>query len=306
LSESNPAGPGPAPARIGVVGVPGGWSSERLADALAERTGYRLLVDMARVSVDLGTGRAMFDGTDLCSLDGLIVKKIGARYSPDMLDRLELLRFIEARGVAVRTRPTSILGLLDRLSCTVTLSAAGIPMPPTTVTEDLEAAVATIHGYEAAVLKPLYSTKARGMTVLRSGDPGLRERVAAFKADNNPVMYIQRMLPSLEQDWGVAFLGGEYVATYARVKTTTSWNTTTRDGGRYAAVPDDPEVIAIAQRAQAAFDMGFTTVDVVPTPDGPQVFEVSAFGGFRGLLEGNGIDMASRYADWMIQEVAGG
>jgi len=34
---------------VGIVGVPGGWSSERLADAFAARTGYRLLVDAGRV-----------------------------------------------------------------------------------------------------------------------------------------------------------------------------------------------------------------------------------------------------------------
>ena len=46
--------------------------------------------------------------------------------------------------------------------------------------------------------------------------------------------------------------------------------------------------------------MDYTTVDVAETEHGPVVFEVSAFGGFRGALEGAGIDAASLYADHVI------
>ena len=49
--------------------------------------------------------------------------------------------------------------------------------------------------------------------------------------------------------------------------------------------------------------MDFTTVDVAETADGPIVFEVSAFGGFRGALEGAGIDAAAAYADYAIARV---
>ena len=39
--------------KIGVIGIPGKWSTETLADAVEERTGYRLVIDMAGVSLDL-------------------------------------------------------------------------------------------------------------------------------------------------------------------------------------------------------------------------------------------------------------
>jgi tetrahydromethanopterin:alpha-L-glutamate ligase len=49
--------------------------------------------------------------------------------------------------------------------------------------------------------------------------------------------------------------------------------------------------------------MDFTTVDVAETADGPIVFEVSAFGGFRGAREGIGIDVAELYADHVIRNL---
>lgn len=289
--------------RVAVVGIPGGWSSERLAAAVEERTGFRLLVDMAKVRLDLESGRAFYGEHDLTAMDAIIVKKIAPSYSPSALDRMEILRFVEDRGVPVFSKAKSILGLIDRLSCTVSLRSGGIPMPSTVVTEDVEEAMHAVEDFGRAVFKPLYSSKARGMTVIEPG-PEMQEQVEAFKNDGNPVMYIQKMVVHPGQDLGVTFLGGEYVTTYARKGSGTSWDTTTRTGGKYVAVEPGQEIIDLAHKAQALFDMAFTCVDVVQTPDGPQIYEVSAFGGFRGLLDANGLDAAAMYADWVLGRIS--
>lgn len=287
--------------RIGVVGTKGGWSSELLADALAARTGYRLLVEPQRIRLDLPSGRAMCDGMDLAELDGLVIKKIGARYSPDLLDRLEVLRFLSERGLPVFSDPLRILRVLDRLTCTITLQAAGIPMPPTSITEDVDQALAAVEEYGEAVFKPLYTSKARGMLVLRPG-PDAR-RIVEDYAREFPIMYIQKTVDLHDRDLGVTFLGGGYLTTYARCKQNGAWNTTTVSGGKYAPFDPPAEIIDLAARAQALFDLDFTCVDVALTDDGPCVFEVSAFGGFRGLLDARGMDAAGLYADYVLRKV---
>ena len=284
--------------RIGVIGIPGKWSTETLADAVERRTGSRLVIDMARVELDLGDGRLMFEDQDLCRLDGLMVKKISAEYSPNTLDRLELLRFAESAGVRVFSGAVNMLRLIDRLSCTVTLRNAGIPMPDTIVTEDQDVSLTAIERFGSAVFKPLFSTKARGMCVIESAWSAGKKlsAVEAFQRDN-PMMYIQRRIDLPGRDMGLVFLGGDYLGSYARVSQSESWNTTIHSGGRYDACTPSAEIVELAHRAQAPFGMDFTTVDVAETADGPIVFEVSAFGGFRGALEGAGIDAASAYAD---------
>lgn len=289
--------------RIGVVGIPDGWSSEILADACKRLTGFRLLVDLEKAVLDLEKGTVLFAGHDLAQLDALIVKKISPQYSPDVLDRLEMLRFLELRGVPVFSKPSSILKLIDRLSCTVALRAAGLPMPPTVVTEDPEEALAAVERFGKAVFKPLYSTKARGMEVIEAG-PAALERVQAFQAAGNRVMYLQKMLPPLEKDLGVTFLGGEYLATYARKSGGSSWNTTTNAGGKYVAHEPSAAIVELARKAQSLFGMAFTCVDVAETAAGPIVFEVSAFGGFRGLLDACGVDAAQAYAAHVLESIS--
>lgn len=289
--------------KIGVIGTPGKWSTEALADAFEARTGYRQVIDMGRVSLDLAARTLTCDGVDLCELDGLVLKKIAEDYSPDALDRLELLRVAEARGVRVFSPAENVIRLMDRLACTVTLANADIPMPPTTLTEDVVAARAALDAYGSAVFKPLFSTKARGMVLLDHDAPDAEAQIAAFKA-KNPMMYIQKKADLSGHDLGMVFLNGDYVCTYARVSQTDSWNTTIHSGGKYAPYEPSPELIELGRRAQAPFGLTFTTVDIALTPEGPIVFEVSAFGGYSGAQKGCDIDAAALVATHVIAEVS--
>ncbi len=291
--------------RIAVMGVPGGWSTDRLADAVQALTGFRLVVDPGQVTCDLAAGRVLCQGTDLTGLDGLVVKKLGPAYSPGLLDRLDFLRFLAGRGVRVFPRPASIARLLSRLTGTVALTLAGVPMPPTVITEEPAEAAAAVARLGPCVFKPLFTSKARGMVVLAPG-PGLLEKIRAFQAAGNQVIYLQQMLKRLDKDLGVVFLGGRYLTTYARVKTGDAWNTTTASGGRYQGYEPPPEVLAVAEKARAIFGLDFTCVDVAETEGGPLVFEVSAFCGFRGLAEGCGIDAARLYAEHLLRELEHG
>ncbi|MFT2112197.1 GAK system ATP-grasp enzyme [Marinomonas sp. 2405UD68-3] len=290
--------------RIGVIGIPGKWSTEVLADKIESKTGYRLVIDMADIALDLENKRLLANGINLCELDGLIVKKASQDYNPSMLDRVELLRVAEASGVRVFSSAESILRLVDRLSCTVTLRNADIPMPSTFVTENIDQAVKAIKQYGSAVLKPLFSTKARGMTILKSNqsDAELIHALEAFKI-NNPMMYLQQKLDLSGRDLGMVFIGGRYLCTYARVSQSDTWNTTIHDGGRYENYHPSEELIELGSKAQAPFNLDFTTVDIALTDTGPIVFEVSAFGGFKGALEGSNIDAAEAYCHYVLTQL---
>lgn len=293
--------------RIAVLGQPQRWSSRVLADEIEQRTGFRRLVDATQLHADFNRPALCCSGENLLDLDAIIIKKMGQAYGPEQLDRLELLRLAEAQGVRVLSPPERIMRLLDRLACTTTLRIHGIPMPPTLITESPEEAAEAARRYRHAILKPLYSTKARGMEVLdatAATHDHLLERIQAFQQAGNPVIYLQQMIDLPGRDLGLVFLGGQYLGAYARVGDGDAWNTTTRSGGKYAPADPPEDIVKLARRAQAPFGLDFTSVDVAETAEGPVIFEVSAFGGFRGLMEGCGIDAAARYADYALERIA--
>lgn len=290
--------------KVGVVGIPGKWSTEVLADELEAKTGFRRVISLDDIALDLTTGKVSHKGFDLSELDGIAVKKISQEYSHHTMDRLELLRWLEDSAVRIFSPVASMDKLINRLSCTIALRQADIPMPATCVTESVDEAIAKINEYGEAVFKPLFSTKARGMGIISKdqSQDNLHAAVEAFHTEN-PMMYLQQKRELPGQDLGMVFVGGEYRCTYARVSQSDAWNTTINSGGKYQAYTPTAELIELAQQAQAPFKMDFTTVDVAETDTGPIVFEVSAFGGFRGALEGAEFNAAAAYADHILKQL---
>lgn len=290
--------------KIGVVGIPGKWSTEVLADEIEARTGFRCVIDIEDVVADLSVPEVRYKEHTLCQFDAIIIKKISQTYSPMVLDRLEILRFVECCGVQIFSNPAEIIRLVDRMSCTVSLAKAKIPMPETTITEDLDAAFQAVHKFGEVILKPLFSTKARGMEVLSSKTPDkkLKQQLRDYFAIHK-FFYIQKKLNLPGHDMGLIFLGGEYKGAYARIGNGESWNTTIHSGGKYAKVNPSDEIIEIARKAQDQFNLSYTTVDIAETDQGPVCFEVSAFGGFKGAQDGLGLNMAAQYADYVIRQL---
>lgn len=288
--------------KIGVIGIKGRWSSEALADAIEQKTGYRLLVGMDDIEADSATGKIHFDDVCADDLDGLVIKKISPSYSHYVVDRLEILKHLKAKGMKIFSDPTMISLAVNRLSGTLALQRANIPMPETVITERADFALDAVKRFGRAVFKPLFTSKARGMQVIEAGDNAL-EAIEAYR-QAHPIMYIQRFIDVPGKDLGIVFLGGEYVATYSRVSGNESWNTTTHSGGHYETYEPDDEIIALAHKAQAVFGLDFTSVDIALAPEGALVFEVSAFGGFRGLKETQNIDAATLYAEHIVKRIA--
>jgi ribosomal protein S6--L-glutamate ligase len=293
--------------RIAVVGNPGHWSSEHLSRTAARIAGEATLVDPSGLSLDVEARRVRAGGVDLHDFDAVIMKKIGAGYRPEYGDRLDILRFLQESGVPIYSDPMRIARVIDRLSCTVTLAAHDIPMAPTVITEDVAEAVDAVQRFGRVVAKPLFTSKARGMRIIEAGRGALSE-IESFKGDGNPVMYIQKMLTLPGHDLGVVFLGGEYLTTYARSGPEGSWSTAVVGAGvgeKGSYTPYDPsvEIVELARRAQEPFGLAFTCVDVAETEIGPVVWEVSAFGGFRGLWEARGIDAAELYVRFVLERI---
>lgn len=290
--------------RIAVIGTPGKWSTEVLADHLERRTGFRCVVDMAEAVLELETGRLLYRGLALNELDGVIIKKISETYSPAADDRIRMLARLESDGVRCFSRPEQVGRLINRLEGTAALARGKVSMPATRITENTEAALDVINQFGKAILKPLYSTKARGMVVLEANDGRTNnaEKLNRFKAEHG-LFYLQRFVHLGGQDLGMVFLGGEYLCTYARVGAGDAWNTTINSGGKYHPFEASPDLIKLGSRAQSCFDLSFTTVDIALTDEGPVVFEVSAFGGFSGALKGCGIDAADKLCEHVLEEL---
>ena len=257
------------------------------------------MLDSSKLSADLQTKAVKCGELDLTTFDLIVIKKIASQYSPHLYNRLEILNFLHRyHKVPVHADPRKITGMVNRMNCVLKLAEAGCPMPPTLITENYEEALAFTEEHKQIILKPLFTSKARGMVML--SDSSGKERLKIFQ-QTHPMMFLQKKIDIPGRDLAVVFLGDEYVATYAR-KPQGEWTGDGQNGSKYSKAEADEKILEIARKAKDVFGLEFSSVDIVESDQGPVVFEVSAFGGYRGLKEGCGIDMALKVAEFFLEK----
>jgi len=287
---------------VAVVGQPGAWSTERLADALRAAGATATVLDLAACSLRLPDRRLFHRGEPLDGLDGAVVKKLGDTADGwSVQERIGMLRHLQASGVPVLSAPECLHVAVNRYRMTCELVRAGLPVPPTTITEDIDEAASAVSRFGTAVIKPLFTSKGRGMRRLEPAGE-LRGQLEAHRNGGLGPFYLQRFVKHPGRDLGVAVLEGRCIGAYWRVAASDQWMTTILSGGHYEKADIAPETAAMAVAAARHFGLVFTGVDLVEDPDGRlTVLEVSAFGGFRGLLKGCGVDAAPLLADVVLR-----
>jgi ribosomal protein S6--L-glutamate ligase len=282
--------------RIGVAGIPGAWSTERLASALRGEGANTVVFAMDEVSHDIGRGQVRRGDEELGELDAVVVKKIGDQLDPTRRLSLHALRTLERLGVRVFSPAESIERAMDRYRMTVILAEEGIPIPSTIAAPSALAMHRSIDAFGEAGVKPVYTSKGRGMVRIHAG-----QRLPPHMSQH-PIL-VQRYVRSPGRDIGATVVGGRFVGAFYRVAAPGEWLTTTAQGGSYAPCRLPREGVGLAERCARLFGLDYTVVDLVEAAEGLLVYEVSAFGGFRGLLEGCAIDGASLYAGHIMREL---
>lgn len=279
--------------RVAVAGIPGAWSSELLAESLRNAGIESFVFSLGDIVHDLGAGTVTLHDEDLSRLDGVAVKKLGDQGSAWSRLRLHSLRALEARGVRVFSPAEVIDVAMDRYRMTMRLAEAGIPIPRTIAAESEESLGAALDLIADAVVKPVYTSKGRGMFRATAAD---RTRALAGLDPAGESYLVQQFITGPGRDIGATVVGGVFVGAFYRVAPNGEWMTTTNRGGRYEPCKLSARGIEYAERAANAFGLDYTVVDLVEQGHDFLCYEVSAFGGFRGLHEACDVNAAAIYA----------
>lgn len=288
--------------KIAVVGVPGKASTDDLAAALERRGAEVMTCSLEDARLDMNQQALWCGGVRLDELDAVAVKKLGDNVDPRTPLRTNLLYFLESRGVRVFSHAAAIDLVNERYRMTMTLAEQRVPIPATVITDSLEEAATTIEEWGGAVLKPVFTSKGRGMHLVHANE-AYRLVLHEWEREGLGPYYLQAIVPHAGRDLGVAVLGGRVLGAYYRVGAPGEWRTSVQLGGHYERAPLTNEIRDLAIRVADIFGLDFTVVDVVETADGPLVYEASAFGGFGGLMQSWGVDAASEYAGLILDRV---
>jgi ribosomal protein S6--L-glutamate ligase len=292
--------------KIGVAGVPGAWSSEALASSLRDTGADAFVFSLGDVVHDIGRGAVSLGGVDLTQMDAIVVKKLGSQSNAWSRLRLHALRALESRGVRIFSPADVIDRAMDRYRMTMILAEAGLPVPSTVAAENGGALRAAIGAVGDSVVKPVYTSKGRGMVRVDGGRGDDVDALVAPSANGDQQPYlVQRFVEAPGRDIGATVVGGRFLGAFYRIARDGEWMTTTAVGGSYAPCALSDLGIDYAERAAAAFGLDYTVVDLVEQGGDFLLYEVSAFGGFRGLKEASDVEAAAAYAAHIVRSLKG-
>jgi ribosomal protein S6--L-glutamate ligase len=286
--------------RIALLAGGDGWHVRDLKRAAAELGHEAVAVDFRRISAGVAVS-----ADSLADFHAALVRTMPPGSLEQVVFRMDALHRLEARGVPVVNPAAAIEACVDKYLATARLDAAGLPVPPTIVCQNADAALEAFTSLGAdVVVKPLFGSEGRGM--VRVADPELAWRTFRTLERVQSVLYLQKFIPHPGWDLRAFVLGGR-VLTAMRRRSAGGWRTNVAQGGKAEMVRLTAQQEDLALCATAALGARVAGVDLLPGPAGEcYVLEVNAVPGWRALAPATGVDVAREQICHVAGLVAGG
>jgi ribosomal protein S6--L-glutamate ligase len=272
-----------------------------------ERRGHRpvdIYIDALEVQIETGSVRVSHAvGREVpqdVRVPGAILRHLGiSRDFEQLLYRVWAARALEVCGVYVMNPVTRWLIAGDKMAALIELSRAGLPVPPTVVTENMFAGYRAVSKFRRAVIKQLRG--AMGYGVFLVDDPDVAFHIFSMFANINKPIYVQKFLEKGAGDYRVVVVGGRALgAVYRRAAI---WKTNVAQG----AVPEParltPQLEELATRAVEVLGLDYGGVDIAETRDGYYILEVNPTMSWQGFKAATGINPADHIMDYLLEKL---
>jgi RimK family alpha-L-glutamate ligase len=188
-------------------------------------------------------------------------------------DGLWIVNQLEAQGVRIFNRPSSLLAAHDKLITARLLRAAGIPYPRT---RRLHAGMSLDDLMLPVVAKPRFGSWGRDVELCsnrRALDDYVQrmQRRPWWRAGG----IVQELVPSRASDLRIIVSGGHAIGAAVRLAAPGEWRTNVALGGRSVATTPPPDACALAIAATRSVDIDFAGVDLLRDGDDWVVLEIN-------------------------------
>jgi RimK family alpha-L-glutamate ligase len=296
--------------RVAIFTDETGWHTRQLQAALRARGAEGRCIDLADCRIDTGSSwhGLVIPGFGRELPGAAIVRGIAGGSFEQVTLRLGVLHALRELGVPVYNDARAIERSVDKAMTSLLLHAAGIATPPTWAMESAAQAQRLVTRESAAgrslVLKPLFGSQGKGLQRVGWVD-GAHVALPDLAAYGS-LAYLQRFVPPASDtqddspgfDWRVLVVGGRAVAAMRRVSR--HWIHNVKQGARVEPAALDPALADLALRAAEALQMDYAGIDILPTPDGPQVLEVNGVAAWQGLQRVTRFNIAGCLVDDLL------
>ncbi|MEM0467577.1 MAG: RimK family alpha-L-glutamate ligase [Pyrobaculum sp.] len=264
----------------------------------------RIYVDMLEVRIGGGgvavrqaVGRGQPEEVDV---PGAILRHLGIfRDFEQFLYRVWAARALEESGAYVMNPVLPWVVAGDKMAALMKLAKAGLPVPPTVVTENMFVGYRAVAEFGRAVVKQMRG--AMGYGVFLVDNPDVAFHIFSALVNLNKPIYVQKFLEKGSGDYRVVVVGGRVIgAEYRRGE---GWKTNVAQGAKPEPARATPQMEELAVRAVEALGLDYGGVDIAETSDGYYILEVNPTMSWQGFKQATGINPAEHIVDYLLEKI---
>ena len=276
------------------------WNVQQLKEEVEKREMDCFAFPLSELVARLGDKpRVSCRGHDLENFDALLVRWVPKGSAEQLVFRMDALHRLENLGVRIMNPPIAIERCADKFYTSSLLEDAGVPTPPTVVTEKRHEAMRAFEEFGDIIVKPLFGSLGAGM--LRVNDRDLAYRIFSALEFGRYVYYIQKFIPHPNRDIRAFVIGNEVQAAMRRIGE--SWKTNVSAGARVEPCELKGELEETALKSAKILGCDYAGVDMIENKDEFYVAEVNAIPGWKGLQSVTKINIAERIIDHLVKRI---
>lgn len=282
------------------------WTAQALLASFARKNATAIFLDFSELksSID-GDLDFRCGGTDLLSLDALVVRDLGRRGAVDVSFRFEALTALEESGIPVINPPEAISSAANKYATSRRLHEASVPTPRTVATTSLKIAEEALHSFGAGVSKPLFGYKGKDIILLKSSELSDIEKLGEI-VESRGMVYLQEFVTVASgsaRDIRAFVVDGRVQGAIYRNAPAGEWISNLARGGRPTPCPVTGELEELAVRSARAIGAVYCGVDLLEKREGLTTIEVNGTPSGKGIHEALGIDVTEAIAEYVCSNL---
>ena len=276
-----------------------------LENAIRRRghTPVKIYVDMLEVRIErdgLRIRQSVGRGPPAeLSVPGAVLRHLGIfRDFEQFLYRVWAAKALEETGVYVMNPVMQWVVAGDKMAALMKLAKAGLPVPPTVVSENMFVGYRAVAEFSRAVVKQMRGAMGYGAFLV--DNPDVAFHIFSTLVNINKPIYVQKFLEKGPGDYRVVVVGGRAVgAEYRRAE---GWKTNVAQGAIPEPARITPEMEELAVRAVEVLGLDYGGVDIAETREGYYILEVNPTMSWQGFKAATGINPAEHIIDYLLEK----
>jgi len=275
-------------------------NNKQLYKACKRLMGKPVLARIMDMSAYVGPDRSRFwhGDKELGHIDLCFLRSFGSGSFEQVTKRVSMMEHLELSGTFVVNSTQACRRARDKYSTMYTLAKAGLPIPPTYITEMAHWAYRASKGFKQVVYKPIMGSLGFGSMKFDNADLAFNAYTTLERLGQP--LYVQEYVEKPGRDIRAFVLGERVIAPMFRIAQPTEWKTNVAQGAQAKAIQLSSKLEKLAIKAARALGLLYAGVDILEDEKKAVVLEVNGSPSWQGLQKTTGVNVAEELVKHVI------